>query len=114
MVGTIAQLTMCSIAVPAEHAKSWWIAVALKPKVSSHSSTPTGAIVVPQLFTMFGSTIVHVVDAEEFKGGFSTTNTLTPAVSFEGCAFESCAICLTNCHALLGTHRTDVLFTLSH
>jgi len=72
MVGTIAQLTICSITVPAKHTKSPWIAVSLKPKVSSHSSASILAFTVPQLFAMYSSIIVHVVNAEEFKGGFST------------------------------------------
>ena len=107
MVGTIAQLTICSIAVPAEHAKSGRIAVSLKPKVSSHSSTPIAAFTVAQLFTMYGSIIVRMVDAEEFKGGFSTTGTLTPTVSLESCTFDSYDIGLTNFYAFLRTHGTE-------
>jgi len=109
MVGTMAQLTKCSIAVPAEHTKSPWIAVSLKPKVSSHSSTPIRAITVPQLFTMYGSIIVHVINTEEFKGGFSTTGTLTPTVSLESCAFQSYAICFANCYLSSRTHGTQRL-----
>jgi len=63
---------------------------------------------------MYGSIVVHMVDAEEFKGGFSTTGTLTPTVSLERCAFDSNAICLTNVYAFCAHTEQSVLFSLSH
>jgi len=62
MVRTIAQLIKNSITVPAENAKFRGIAVSLKPKISSYSSAPMVAIAVPEFSTMYGSTIVDVIN----------------------------------------------------
>jgi len=109
---TIAKLGICSLAVTAEYAKSWWIAIPLKPKVSSHCPAPTVGITVPQFLAMYRSTIVRMVDAQEFKGRLFATSTHTATLSFEGlsfegCAFESCVICFTTCCKFWRAHGTE-------
>jgi hypothetical protein len=107
MVWTIAQLSICGITVSAEHTKSRWIAITFEPQVRSRSSTPLVTLTMPQLSAMFGSAIVTVVDTQEFKSSFSATRTITPAVSFERCAFESRVISLSPCSKFWRTHGTE-------
>lgn len=90
---TVTEFTKSTVAVPAEHTKSFGVIVMLEPQVESHAATATVTVAASQLLSVFGPSTVHVVDGHELEMRFTTTGADWSAVGIESSFFCPTMIC---------------------